>query len=552
MGIIRIALIAFLVSAAAAGCGSGSGPADLDADGGGTDAISDTDGSGDPLPDLVTDDGMDVPPDPFDDPLPDAPGDGSEETALPPVDCTAIAEHEDWELCESTADTCSGVFYDGAGCVDLCEAAGLVCGRVFENGEESCVKDTSRPELACDPPTDHGSDWCDCVREECDPDCGGRECGPDGCGGLCGGECPEGWTCRDGTCVEGGPDCSTYPFGADDLYAERVGFGGNVTGGDPDNVYIVTTLANDGEGSLRRALESDEDYWVGFEVEGRIVLADGDTAERLYVRSNKTVDGRGRDITIEGNLIIDEQRNIIITDVRLTNDLEGHCEQDGDVVTITGTGGATPESYPARDIWANHLELFNGGDGLFDIRGGSNITFSWNHLHTHKEAILAWETSDNEPAPGMRVTFHHNFFDQVTLRGPQFLYGWAHYYNNYQFKWYEYGAGCFGEGQMYSENNVYEAIPGVVYTYADPNPCGDDDRLRPVRKAGLVTEWADHSRGYTSSVGDVLLNDATVDVNEPGRVFNPSDHYTYTADPANAAMAARVMEESGPRVDYCR
>ena len=54
-------------------------------------------------------------------------------------------------------------------------------------------------------------------------------------------------------------------------------------------------------------------------------------------------------------------------------------------------------------IWLHHVELFNGGDGLLDLRGATEVTLSWSHLHTHKKAMLmAWD-NDQREAGGMYV-----------------------------------------------------------------------------------------------------------------------------------------------------
>lgn len=52
--------------------------------------------------------------------------------------------------------------------------------------------------------------------------------------------------------------------------------------------------------------------------------------------------------------------------------------------------------------------------------------------------MLHWKDADNQEAPGMRVTYHHNYFDKVTRRSPQFSYGLAEFFNNYLFQWYEF------------------------------------------------------------------------------------------------------------------
>ncbi len=469
------------------------------------------------------------------------------DAAAPMADCRAIAAHPGWRLCEESAGSCRAVFEDGAGCAAVCAAAGLECAAVHEDRAGVCAPDLSRPALDCAAPTGHASDHCVCRVPGCAPRCDGRSCGDDGCGGRCG-DCDPGLECREGACVPAVPaeDCTRYPFRADTLLAERLGHGRRARGGDPARVYRVSTLADGGAGSLRAALESTEPWWIVFDVEGRITHR-----SRVDVRSRKTIDGRGRDVTIEGSLRLEDVRDVIVSDVRLTNELEGHCTQAGDVVTVIGSGDADPRAYTSRDLWFHHVELFLGGDGLLDIRGGSDITLSWSHLRGHKKGLLHGRTREDRPAPGMRVTYHHDFFDRISLRGPQFLAGEAHFLNNYQFEWYEYGAAGLAGARFLSEANVYQARPGrfCVPRCPDPNPCGDDD-LR-VSKAGLVADWAGNGVGFVRSVGDLALEEAVLQENEPQRVPDVTD-YPYVAEPATPALADRIRAEAGPRVRYCR
>jgi pectate lyase len=346
--------------------------------------------------------------------------------------------------------------------------------------------------------------------------------------------------------VVAGPDCDSVPYDVDDLLDQRVGFGANAQGGDPNNLYHVTTLADSGSGSLRAGLESSQHYWIVFDVEGEITL-DSD----IRVKSYKTVDGRGRDVTVNGPLLMIDVRHVIVTDMHLSNDTEGHCTQDGDVVSLRGDGGATPDTYSTRDIWFHHVEFFNGGDGLLDLRGASNVTVSWSHFHTHKKGLLMSRTTDGDDADGMYVTMHHNFFDRVSLRGPQFIYGRIHYFNNYQYQWYEYGAGGLSDAEFRSENNVYEARPGAVCipNCPDPNPCGDDDFF--VSKDGLVFDWSDNGPGNVRSDGDLALEEAVLNENNRNSVFDPAAAYVYTAEPATTSLAAAVAADSGPRIGYC-
>jgi pectate lyase len=473
---------------------------------------------------------------------PSTPGDA----AVQPVDCAPIASAH--QLCSSSADRCEAVFTGGEGCAAVCALAGLACRESYEDVAGACAADTALPALGC-ANTGHTSDYCVCGRAgACTPSCTGRICGDDGCGGSCG-ACDDGERCEGGACVPEIVDCSQYPLPASALLAELVGFGQHTTGGDPANVYRVTNDNASGAGSLRAGLESDQDYWIVFDigVGSEAVIDLGTTPIR--VRSHKTVDGRLRRVLVNGALDIRDARNIILNDLRLMNDNFTACTQEGDVVSLHSAGGATPADFPTRDIWLHHLELFQGGDGLFDVRGGSRITVSWSHFHTHAKGMLVgMESAPALEGSEMEITFHHNFLDRLSRRGPQVSVGRAHFFNNYQFEWWEFGAASLAGAEFLSEGNVYQARPGATCGLPfvgcqDPNPCGDSDYQ--VSKVALSFDWATDNHGFVRSTGDLTLEDATIAVREPASVFTPT--YPYQLEPATTALAAEVKTRAGPR-----
>lgn len=475
----------------------------------------------DPLVDEAPEDTEEAP-DPSDTDPPD-PNDteaaDTDDTEPPPApDCSTIpAADADWELCATTATACEAVFSDGAGCTDVCAAAGLPCTAAYENRDGTCAPDLTRPALDCD--SGHGSDFC-----------------------VCGGT---------GTPTTTDPGV-TFANRGEQLLAERWGFGAEAEGGDPTRLYRVTTLADEGAGSLRAALESDEPWYIVFDLSGTIRWEDD-----VDVRSNKTVDGRGVDILVDGSWKIDAH-DVILSDLRLTRSLrdgEQACEQSGDVIGVRGDGGDDVADFATRDLWFHHLELFDGGDGLLDIRGGTHITISWSHFHTHKKATLAWRANDDVEAGGMRVTWHHNHFDRTSVRNPRFHYGWGHFVNNYVDRWWQYGVNAVDEAQFLSEGNIYEAanncagVPGVV-PCVDPNPCGDDDDWFVDRKLGVAHDEDGNPEGYVKSVGDLALGGARIETNLDVLVFEAADHYSYPVDTANRALATRIASESGPRTAW--
>lgn len=68
----------------------------------------------------------------------------------------------------------------------------------------------------------------------------------------------------------------------------------------------------------------------------------------------------------------------------------GALHQRGGILTFIGTGNNDPNAFTTRNIFMDHVELFNGGDGLLDLRGASMVTVAWTHFHQHKKGLLMW------------------------------------------------------------------------------------------------------------------------------------------------------------------
>jgi pectate lyase len=444
-----------------------------------------------------------------------APHPGDPPPTVENVSCVAIqAASTDWELCFEGPEHCEAIYYDGAGCRAVCAAADLPCTGVYENRDGTCAPDLTRDSLPCD--SGHQSDYC-----------------------ICGGS---------GTSAVDDPGTGA----TESLLAERTGFGRHAQGGDPGRVYTVTSLADAGPGSLRAALESSEAWWISFAVDGRIEWDD-----EVRVASNKTVDGRGRAVTVDGTWRLDRVHDVIISDLTLTRSSragEEECEQDGDVVIIRGRGGPSPSDFDAHDIWLNHLDFQRGGDGLLDIRGGTHITVSWSHFTDHKKVSLAWQDEDGEPTAGMELTWHHNHFDHTTVRNPRMHYGRVHFVNNFVDEWWQSGAASYDGAEFFSEANIYLAaddcygIPEVL-PCVDENPCAVNNNWFVDRSLALVSS-GEAAAGLVSTTADLLLNGAEIEVNRPLEVFDPRESYSFTAETATESLAAIIASESGPRTDW--
>jgi uncharacterized repeat protein (TIGR02543 family) len=124
-----------------------------------------------------------------------------------------------------------------------------------------------------------------------------------------------------------------------------------------------------------------------------------------------------------------------------------------------------------QHVWVDHCELYSkigAGisvdtyDGLLDIKNGSRyVTVSWNHFHDHMKDMLIGHT-DNANAEAtdreIRVTIHHNFFENTDGRNPSLRWGAVHLYNNYFKNITDYGIAVRQGAHALIENNVYENV----------------------------------------------------------------------------------------------
>jgi pectate lyase len=111
--------------------------------------------------------------------------------------------------------------------------------------------------------------------------------------------------------------------------------------------------------------------------------------------------------------------------------------------------------------------LYQVHDGLVDITNASNyVTVSWNRFENHDKVMLIG-SSDNAPADvgKLKVTLHHNLFEDLGQRAARVRYGQVHIYNNY-YKIgnpdnYVYSWGVGIQSAIYAENNFFQVNPST-------------------------------------------------------------------------------------------
>lgn len=294
------------------------------------------------------------------------------------------------------------------------------------------------------------------------------------------------------------------------LLGELVGFGQGTTGGAGGTLALVTTLDDSGPGSLREALTAEGPAWIRFTLSGVI-----DLSSNIQVTSDKTVDGRGADITVAGGglFVQSGEGNVIINNIKVR-------DTPNDLIRFYDGGS---------QMWVHHCDLSNGGDGAFDATDGtSNITVSYTHIFDHDKAMLVGAGGDDGDGLSMRWTGHHNWYDNVVQRLPFIRFGRAHSFNNL-IEWISGTAMSvrLTPAQMLVENNI----------------------LSPQTNVGHKVISESDGRGAVRFVGNLErpLDGDEIEFTEymPETVFSAAEAYPYVAEVADDALIDRLRVQAG-------
>ncbi|MET0594439.1 MAG: polysaccharide lyase family 1 protein, partial [Polyangiaceae bacterium] len=285
---------------------------------------------------------------------------------------------------------------------------------------------------------------------------------------------------------DGGPG-SECPAGGEAVTAtmsaflsECAGFGCSAIGGMRGCVYHVTSLADAGPGTLRDGAEREGALWIVFDVAGAI-----DLQSSVQLQSNKTIDGRGVSVTLRGyGLLLGTGRsNVVIENMSFAN---GANVDNNDAIQIAD----------ASRVWIDHGTFSSFGDGLVDItRGATDVTVSWSLFANHPLVMLIGRSADDTGDANIRVTAHHNWWNQTGSYAPRARFGKVHTFNNLIDRWKDSASSITMGGQLFSEANIFVA--------------GDE------KDAVSTSQGSDPLPGKARSSGDWLQNGAVVHENEP-------------------------------------
>ncbi|MET7700126.1 pectate lyase [Streptomyces sp. NPDC005485] len=274
-----------------------------------------------------------------------------------------------------------------------------------------------------------------------------------------------------------------------------IGFGAGTTGGGGASSVTVSTLA-----AFKTAVTGNTAKVV--KVNGLISLSG-----QVDIGSNTTVLGVGSSSGFTGGgLRLKKVTNVVVRNLNISKPV---APADGITVQASTKVWIDHNAFSAD---RNHDKDYY--DGLLDINHGSDyVTVSWNTFKDHFKGSLVGHSDNNasEDTGHLRVTYHHNWFNNVNSRIPSLRFGTGHFYDNYVVG-AETAVHPRMGAQMLVENNVFRSTTVAVTTNRD----SDVD-------------------GYANLRGNDLGGAAT-EISRVGTFTSPP--YSYTAEPASSVVAS--------------
>ena len=269
-------------------------------------------------------------------------------------------------------------------------------------------------------------------------------------------------------------------------------------------------------GSFRECAEKDTSAWILFKNSGSYNLQ-----APLRIKSNKTIDGRGRDVRITGmGILTQESSNLIFENLTFT----------APAITARDTSSRRALSIHnlTHHVWVDHCTFEEYPLIELDIKRSSHsVTVSWSRFENAQSGILFGLEPDIFVDSLQTFTLHHNYFTNMESRGVVARYGKIHAYNNF-FNDVKYtGIECSDSASCYIEGNVFNnKAPVLVYRLFDEEGAPD----------AVTKGFAYMKDNWFGIEGENIQEKIS---------FTPD--YKALVEDADAELAVRVRNEAGPR-----
>jgi pectate lyase len=247
------------------------------------------------------------------------------------------------------------------------------------------------------------------------------------------------------------------------------GFGKYTTGGRGGKVMVVSNLNDEGQGSLRDAIQKNYPRIIVFAVSGTIHLQ-----SKLNIKGDLTIAGQtapGDGISLADYPVSLVGDNIIIRYLRFRM---GDRFQNAGMVD----GGGGDDAFGGigrKNIIIDHCTMSWSTDEAFSVYGGDSTTLQWNLIAEPLNYSYHFETGDKDFEHhgfggiwgGRHTSAHHNLFAHCVTRTPRFNGARTHgpefvdFRNNVIYNWVTNNTYA-GEGGEYNiVNNYYRPGPST-------------------------------------------------------------------------------------------
>ncbi|WP_224784892.1 pectate lyase family protein [Marinihelvus fidelis] len=253
--------------------------------------------------------------------------------------------------------------------------------------------------------------------------------------------------------------------GADDrtlAFPTAEGYGKYTVGGRGGEVYHVTHLGDNGEGSLRAAVEARGPRTVIFRVSGTIDLQSSLEISHPYITiAGQTAPGDG--ITLKRHPLVISADEVIIRYIR---------------VRLGDESGGAEDAISSRytnNLILDHVSASWSVDETMSIYHGRNLTVQWSIISESLYESNHTKAVANHGYGGIwgsdYSTYHHNLLAHHSSRNPRFASGCGNtdYRNNVIYNW-GFEATYGGEQQQPNNDAFHHCNINMVANYQKAGP----------------------------------------------------------------------------------
>ena len=284
-----------------------------------------------------------------------------------------------------------------------------------------------------------------------------------------------------------------------------------------DSAGNAKTTAVIAPGSLRECAYKEGPTWILFEKDGVY-----DLQSPLRLKSDKTFDGRGRNIQISGmGILTSESSNLIFENLTFTKP----------AITALDTSSRRALSIHSRThhVWVDHCKFEEYPLVELDVKRGSHhVTISWSRFENAQTGVLFGLAGDIIMDTAQSLTMHHNYFAGLSRDGILAHGGKLHAYNNFFDSVEKAGVVCSDSAYCLVEKNVFNnEMPVTLYRWYNEDGSPVDSTV-----------------GFVNMVDNKLVAEEGF-VEGDARGYKPD--YKYSADDVDVGLALLLKSQSGAR-----